>query len=548
MPKFHPASRHREYRKWYETWFHQRCLLDGDKRIKQDDVCEKFLPRLEGQDQSWTQTPDKNSFVSSYAAYKERATFTNYTSRTRDGLVGAIMRKAPKISWDGDPEYLDRIGLELESLEELINGTLEEAIGISRFGHLVDLDGESNNPEPYVASYYGEAITDWEWGVVNGRKQLIRVHLREEYTGDSQSVVDKKAPDVYRVLRLGVPQPVTEEEEKMGTRAFLASIGLNRQDVQDGPVYYQEMWTETTGGTSKDRAFARTAVIVPKALGLGVWREIPFVIYNATKTGARTQKPLLDDIAIVNKGHYRNAADLEHGLHFSGLPQPWVAGFQFKHNLFIGSGAAWVSEDPHAQAGYLEVQSDFAALTNEMTRKEKRMAVLGARLLEEQTNAGDQEAPGTVKMRQAGERSILARMSIMVSQGISKVLRFVRRFQGRVVTTKEVFVRLNLDFGVEELSPQAMLALMQNVQNGLMSWDTYVYNLQRGEMYPDDWDTEREAASIKAGVPGRSLDELLDPQTLPSGGAGVDKATKPKKKVVKGGAKKPAKKPAKAAA
>lgn len=531
MPMFNPASRHREYRKWYETWFNQRCLLDGDKRIKQDDVSEKFLPRLEGQGQSWTVTSDQNSFVSSYEAYRERATFTNYISRTRDGLVGAITRKETKVRWDGDEDYLDRLGLELESMDELLNSTLEEAIGVSRFGHLVDLDGESNDPEPYVASYFGEAITDWQWGVVNGRKQLVRVHLREDYTGEAMTSEVQRPPEVYRILRLGTPEPYTEREEKMGTKQFLAEHGLSREDFAGGPVYFQEIWTESKGQKGdRGKSFTRTSIIVPRAMGLGVWREIPFVIYNATKTGARTQKPLLNDIATVNVGHYRNAADLEHGLHFSGLPQPWVAGFKFKNHLFIGSGAAWVSEDANAKAGYLEVQSDFAALTGEMGRKEKRMAVLGARLLEEPGNAGDQEAPGTVKMRQAGERSILARMAIMVSQGFSRVLRFVRRFQGAVVTAKEVWVKLNLDFGVDEMSPQMLLALMQNVQSGLMSFDTYAYNMQRGELYADGWDIEKEAAAIKAGVPGRSLDDLLDPQTMPSGGDGLDNATKPKKK------------------
>lgn len=529
MVKFEPNSKHPLYQKWASKWFRQRCLLEGEDRIKEDDVAETFLPRLEGQlDQSSMDLETNQPIISSYVSYKGRASLYNGVSRTRDGLVGAIMRKEPVVIWPkSEVDALETIGHAFDSLQEVINDTLDEVIGVGRYGHLVDVGEDAS---PYIVAYFGENITDWEEGRVRGRRQTTRVHLKEK--SDLYSVTnDSYELEQYRILWLGVPQPHTEAEKKMAPAEFLASVGLSNTDLEQGPVYFQEVWREADRAVkSSDKTWVRVSLTVPRRLGGAVWNEIPFVFYNSTNTRARPEKPALLDIAVVNIGHYRNSADKEHGLHFTGLPQPWLAGFKFKQHLFIGSGAAWVSEDPQAKAGYLEVQNDFAALDAEMERKEKRMASLGARILEEQAPAGSQEAMGTVKIRQSGERSVLARMSICTSTGLSKVLQFVRMFKGE--TDPKVGITLNMDFGVENLDPNMLKALMEAVQQGLMSWESFVHNAKRGELYPDGWDKDKEAGAIKVGIPGRSLEDLLNPQPDPSGAAGDgdgDTPPKPKK-------------------
>jgi hypothetical protein len=53
------------------------------------------------------------------------------------------------------------------------------------------------------------------------------------------------------------------------------------------------------------------------------------------------------------------SADYEHGCHFTGLPTPWIAGYQAADpekpdTFYIGSTAAWTFGDPNAKCGYLE--------------------------------------------------------------------------------------------------------------------------------------------------------------------------------------------------
>lgn len=543
---FDPSTKHPLYQKWMPKWFRQRCLIEGQDRIKEHDVAVEFLPRLEGQGDARTLDRESGQVpISSYESYKERAVLFNATGRTREGLVGAIMRKDPHVSWTGKKEDLEHLGHGLESLNEIISQTLDEMIGVGRYGQLVDMPAEDvgEDHEPFVAEYHGEAITDWEEAVVKGRKRTTRINLKERSDVDDNGTTNER----YRILWLGTPQPRTVAEGKMLTQDFLAQFDLKFSDFRKGPIYFQEIWVEVAntdvGKSSGKKKWVREQLIVPKTVGGRLWDEIPFTFYNAASTRAKPDKPMLLDITVVNIGHYRNSADKEHGLHFTGLPQPWLAGFKFKNHLFIGSGAAWVAEDPQAKAGYLEVQGDFKALTEEMDRKEKRMAVLGGQLLEEQTPAGSQEAMGTVKMRQSGKMSVLSRASLTASEGLTNTLRLLRRFKGD--DSGKASIQLNLDFGVEALDPQMLTALMASVQQGMMSWDTYAHNLKRGELYPEDWDKEKEAAAIQVGIPGRTLDDLLNPKMDADGAVDDDSLPEPKKPK-KAAKKKPAK--AKAAA
>ena len=239
--------------------------------------------------------------------------------------------------------------------------TTDEVIGIGRWGHLVDMprnDEQSADVLPFIASYSAETIDDWSEAVVRGKKMKVMVKLIEE--PQEKRVGDqKKFMKRYRVLHLGIPEPATTDEKKIveeqGMEVFLRLFGLRLSDFDDGPIYFQEIWDELESSDKTEQQFTRTELIVPTLPGRVYWREIPFTFYNPMTTRPDPEKPPLLDLAVLNLSHYRNSADLEHGLHFTGLPTPWAAGFKAAQGeLFIGSAAAWVTDEPQAKAGYLE--------------------------------------------------------------------------------------------------------------------------------------------------------------------------------------------------
>jgi hypothetical protein len=134
-----------------------------------------------------------------------------------------------------------------------------------------------------------------------------------------------------------------------------------------------------------------------------------------------------------------------------------------------------------------------------MEAKKKEMAAMGARLLEEQMPAGNAEATQTVKLRQSGERSVLARVSLAVSEGLTRDLRLCAWFLGE--NEDEPKAALNTDFGTEGLTGDQLRSLMEAVINGLMSYSTFFWNLERGELIPEGVDVEEESTLIEAGTP-----------------------------------------------
>jgi len=499
---------HPLYDKNLSRWETLRTVLEGEDAVKK--AGEKYLPRLDGQSYFSDYPGAAGANVTSYSAYKDRASFFDATSRTRDALVGAVLRKESEIHFpERERVRLNTIGRDGESFGEMVQEALDEVIGMGRFGHLIDAPQEPDG-DPFVASYQAENITDWDEIIVNGRKRLARVVLRE--VSDGYSKDGKKQPVInYRILRLGYPSPPNDVVDAINksTLTYFDYFGLSEDDLRDGAIYFQEIWRPVDD--AKDEKWYLAQIIIPRIRGGVPLNEIPFIFFNSSSTKPKPQKSPLYDLSAVNLSHYRNSADLEHGLHFTALPQPWAAGFKMDSHavLYIGSGVAWVTEEPGGHAGYLEFTgAGLRAISDRMNDKKKEMALLGARLLDEPPPSGGNEAAETIKLRQAGERSVLAKLTFSVSEGLTKSLRYIAKWLG-INNIENISIALNTDFGVEGLSPTMLNALMAQVQTGVMSWNTYFWNLKRGEVIPDGIDEEAEAERILAGIPGQEAMEGL---------------------------------------
>jgi len=310
---FDPALRHPLYVKWISKWERQRDAVEGEDRIKSSPRRTEYLPRLSGQGDEVDARFNPNYVITTYEEYIGRASFLNATGRTVEGLIGAIMRKDPEVVWpESQAEALESVGHGLESWDEVIDETLEEVVGVGRFGHLVDMPVMAfDEVEPFVATYVAEAITDWELGEVGGRKHTVRVNLFEK-SGVMGEKKDKEL-DQYRVLRLGMPEPASEEEEKFlreqGIEEFLQLWGLTLKDFEEGPVYFQEVWLEVDEDVDSKEGkakFRRVELSVPRVRGGALWREIPWTFFNPTGCKPKPDKPTLLDLTVINISHFRN--------------------------------------------------------------------------------------------------------------------------------------------------------------------------------------------------------------------------------------------------
>lgn len=450
-------TRHAEYQARCAQWKRCRDALAGGDAVKAAGT--EYLPQLAGQD------------TQEYNSYKLRADWYGATERTQTGLAGAIFRRSGQVVFpEGDlgkklQEDLTWTGLSVDQVAYLI---CKAVLGYGRYFVYVDYPEEAAGSRPYVVLVDAEAAINWRTSRIGGREVLEWVVIEEQYEsykdGDRYQV--EKKPQ-WRVLEL------VEE-------TYMVALYRRNETQQVGADEFIEM-----------------SRVIPRRRGQ-VLDFIPAVFLGPNDTTASVDKPPLLDLVDINLSHYRSSADLEYGRHFVGLPTPWVAGFPRELKLRIGSNIAWVTDDPSAKAGMLEFTGQgLGALEKALEHKEQLMAVLGARLLEEQKRAA--EAAATVELRQTGETATLVRIIQVIEEAMTRVLRWVAWWAGLVTTPNapEISITLNRDLAAVRATPQEIAALVQALQGGAMAFATVYANLEKLEMTREGVTAEDELAEIR---------------------------------------------------
>ena len=444
-----------QYTQRLDEWMDCRDAADGSRAVKLRG--ERHLPKLGGQ------TDDE------YKAYKQRALWYGATGRTIQGLIGSVFRKAMQVE---APEamvpQLDDVTLTGISLETFCKAALAEVLKVGRYGILIDMGTEAGATErPYWIGYQAERIINWATTQQHGDTVLTMVVLSEE---DVQP--DPNDPFVhiktaqYRVLRMNAGK------------------------------YVVDIWRASTEDKGRWKIHES---ITPVFRGAPI-PYIPFCFVGPTALTPDPEKPPLLDLVDVNLSHYRSSGDLEHGRHFTALPTPWVAGFPTETVLRIGAAIAWVASDPNARVGMLEFTGQgLGALVTACEGKESLMAILGARMLEEQKKAV--ESADTHAMRNAGEASALQSIAGTVEQSLTMALRWHVAWLG--LSLDKVGIELNKIFVEAHMSAPELAELVRTWQAGAISDQTLYYNMRRGELTRPDSTFEEEQRLISLQAPAR---------------------------------------------
>lgn len=475
MPKL--DTYHSDFIEHEQQWQRCRDAVAGQDKVHAQG--ELYLPRLKSQDD-----PE-------YKSYKQRATFFNATGRTLDALTGMVFSASPKITV---PTALDVVLEDITlggcSLHNFAKMLVDEQVAQGRVGIIVEhpeneLDmitlGEAQamNLRPYARMYKASDIHDWREQSVNGRTQLSFVKLHEMVEVDNGDEFVTDYQEQYRILDLFEGQyRVRIFQRDPNDRKNWILIGESFPLMRGAPLDY-----------------------------------IPFIIVNASYIGCAVDRPPLLDLVDQNLAHYRNTADYEHGLHFTGLPTPVVSGVQLEGNekLSIGSTTAWVFPDPSAKASYLEFSgTGLSALSEAIKAKEQRMAVLGARMLSEEKRTA--ESTQTTMIKYAGEQSVLASIAMTAGQAIKMTLEMIADWLG---VQGEISASLNTEFGTRMLTAQEITALIGAWQAGAISKQTLFQNLQVANIIQDGVEFEEEEARTETAEPEFSQEpDISEASTL----------------------------------
>ena len=474
-----------------------RDVIAGEDAVKLGGI--KYLPRLDSQSEN------------EYLGYKSRACFFNATSRTCDGFLGLLFRRDPEVKLPDRHAgvggalrvFTDDVDLMGTSLFTFCKGVVGEVLALGRCGTLIDwqADGESR---AYVVRYAAEDILNWQTQRINGRNVVTMIALREMVERpDTLDPFILKITETVRVLKL--------DQLPEGSTRYLVEIW------QNNPADKNAGWTLTE---------TRVPLRLGKPLPL-----IPFVFHGPRNALPDVDKMPLADIIHVNLDHYRLDADYKHGLHFTALPTAWVAGFDKKDDLHIGSSTAWVSDTVGAVAGFLEFKGHgLSTFENAQSRDERLMALLGSRMLEDTKRVG--ETADAIELRQAGENSILMTLALSLSDSISQVLRWVYWWNSTEpfpedVSEDLVLLQINTDFTAKGLTSLELTAIVSAWQAGAISQATMFDLFRKGEVLPTGRTDAEEKNLVHAGQPKNQNGQQNPTGVFPNAGTTPAATTSP---------------------
>jgi hypothetical protein len=446
---------HPDYTAYAPTWTDLRNAYAGSGAVKA--AGETYLPRPAGMKRA-----------AQYDAYQARAVWYDATARATNGLTGAVFRKLPQhTATDLLAEQLEDVTLTGIPWRMVAERCVRETLLIGRFGLLVDFPdleqiwGSAEvRPRPYWVGYTAEELINWRTVQWAGKTVLSLVVLRERvddipaaWPSDDFFTVETRPQ--YRVLRLN-------------------EVG----------VYEVSLWTEASRATPMGRAsYTRQQAWIPLRLGQPL-RFIPFSFFAPFSLEPAIEKSLLEGLVEINYRYYRHSADYEHALHLTALPTPYICSTLLdpQTELLIGSATAWVIPDSTAQVGLLAVPNSLQQFEYAMTQDIKDAAALGARLLESAPVIEETATANENRLR--GAESPMQSLVTTCSQGLSQALQMHAWWAGMTDSPEDprFTITLNTDFTSALMQPTMIKALQDLLLNRAISYETFYWNLERGEI------------------------------------------------------------------
>ena len=468
----------------------ERCrdLTAGSDAVK--GAGTKYLPRPAGMDDA------------DYDFYKERAQYYNALARTTTALAGAVLRQPANVEVpESMRQQLDDVTLRDEPFDAIAQRVVTELLSVGRHAMFVEMPAaqEAAAPgvptegklgtRPYWVTIPAERVINWRTDRVGSDpEQLVLVVYKEDARKDPNDPYSHETEEQYRELAL--------VEGKYQTRT----------------------WAKNKGQTDSIAEYTASPWVIPTRRGAPL-TFIPFTFVGTDGVTPDVTRPPLVDLADLSVGHYRNSADLEHGLFYTAIPTFYASGVSGEGQLRVGGSVVWRLGDA-GKAGVVEVTgAGLKEIREAMGAKERQMATLGARMLEDAHASGAATAT-EVLLTHSGESASLRTIAGAASAALTRMLRWhVWWFTGTGdLTALNGKVRADLprEFFQVKASPEEIKAAILAIQAGEISYDTFYSILEKGGWAREGVTAEDEKKAIKAELPPPVDDPNADPNADPN--------------------------------
>ncbi|MDX7985991.1 DUF4055 domain-containing protein [Xenorhabdus sp. 12] len=432
--------RHPAYTEFLPEWNMIGDCVDGERVIKSRK--ERYLPHPADKKEK------DDASNKRYERYLLRASFINATGRTLIGLLGIAFNKPVKIDISGGIEYLKTdINGEGQPLTQMIRDALSQVLQRGRAGLLSDFSGsgiqsEAEKGRPYIRLFTAKEIINWR--VTNGKTSLVVVHYKEPKDTD---YFDLQLIDHWIELRL------------------IEGKAYSRHWYQDGNLIAHD-WVELKDATGQPLS------------------ELPWSWIGSMNNDHTPDAPPLADIAYVNIKHYQAEADIAESAHtvgqpmvaLTGLTEAWADKY-FSDGFTVGSRNG-VLLPQNADMKFAQPEERNIQITV-AERREKQMAMLGAKLVERGTSA---RTATQAEDEAQTDNSVLSLCAGNVEQAFNRAFQFCIQFAG----SGEAAIELNKLYDIARLDSAAITALLASVQSGAMRMIDFVKYQQSVNIVPQD--------------------------------------------------------------
>ncbi len=427
-----------------DRWTVCRDAFEGEYVIKKKSTV--YLPILAGMSGL------------DYDNYLRRARFLGATGATVRAITGVLFIKNPKIT-TGDLVPTDDIDGSLTTLPSFHQQLASEFLVSGRPGVWVDWDNSRNLP--YVKLVRASDVVNW----TPSDKGLQRVVIEQCYYQEAQD-------DIYK-------------KEKVRSRIEL---------FMDNGVFKTREWILQKNGKGKDEWTAKP-VVTPFYRGGVPVTTFPFTFCTETGLNTEIHAPQIEPVAHLNIGHYMNSADLAWGGHFACLPTPWITGIDKPDKpIAIGPTSAIIISEADAKVGMLQYDGkSLDVMLRIMADQERQMAELGTRFFEK---AGVETAEAK-RLRMSASTSSLLNLASMTSLGMKWTLEQMNLW---MQVDDEYAYELDKNFIPDRITPAEMKQLLELLQAGKISVEAFLFNLERGGLYPEGHSAEEEKNKLSEGT------------------------------------------------
>lgn len=393
--------------------------------------------------------------------YAENAIFYEIAGHTLRGLVGTAVRRDPVFEPPGRLQYVEsNIDGAGNGIDQQVREALSEVIKKGRAGLWVtypETGGEISqaDQERFRATAHlidAGQIINWRTGTDGSRVRLELV----VFAADEETIaVDGFSIETQEVRRVLMLTP----------------------DESGATVYQTQKYVKVKSESGEEEWIAEERVIPTNGDGQP-FTEIPFTFIGARNNDASVDDPPLLGLVNINVGHYRNSADYEDSVWYSGQSQPYMTGIddqtlEMIKNEGIRVGSRFLMPVPAGETFGFATPDANPLVRQAMTDKVEMMIGLGARFV---TDSRQSKTATEARQDDEAATSPLSTIVQNVADAYTRALRWLAAFMAEPQAPEYI---MDSDFTDLGSSSEMLAKWVKSYLDGAVPQSEYIGWMQR---------------------------------------------------------------------